>query len=82
MSTQTVRVRPATHAKLQKLAEQSGRTMPDVLDEAVEALRRQQLLDATNAAYAAIREDPVAWQEEIAERALWDNTLLDGLEDD
>lgn len=31
---------------------------------------------------AAARADPEVWAEELAERALWDSTLLDGLEDE
>lgn len=34
----------------------------------------------TNAAYAALRNDPQAWQEELAERAITEGTLADGLE--
>lgn len=82
MASETVRVRPATHAKLRQLADQSGRTMPEVLDDAVETLRRQQLFDAANAAYAKLRENPKAWQAEQAERQLWESTLRDGLEND
>jgi hypothetical protein len=33
-----------------------------------------------NAAYAALRADPVAWQQELAERAAWDVTLMDVFE--
>jgi hypothetical protein len=40
------------------------------------------LLDAMNAAYAALRNDPAAWPDELRERALWDETLADGLEDE
>lgn len=52
--------------------------------EAVESVedRRRRLFEETNRAYAAIRADPDAWQEELAERALWDATLLDGLDPD
>jgi hypothetical protein len=82
MASETVRVRPATHAKLRQLAKQTGRSMPEVLDDAVETLRRQQLFDAADLAYAKLREDPKAWQAELAERQLWDNALLDGLESD
>jgi hypothetical protein len=32
--------------------------------------------------FAALRADPEAWAEELAERALWDNTNADGLEDE
>ena len=35
-----------------------------------------------NAAYARLRRDPVAWAEELEERRLSENTLMDGLEDD
>jgi hypothetical protein len=49
-------------------------------------LRRKQrlaleLLDQANAAFARLKQDPQAWAEELAERALWESTLLDGLAD-
>jgi hypothetical protein len=31
-------------------------------------------------AYAALREDPVAWEQELAERGLLEGTLMDGLD--
>ena len=49
---------------------------------AVETLRRQTLLEETNRAYATLRGDPEQWKEEKAERAAWDATLSDGLEED
>lgn len=42
--------------------------------------RRRELLEQANRDYAALRADPEAWQAELAERALWETTLLDGLE--
>jgi predicted transcriptional regulator len=62
MASETVRIKPETHAKLKQLAAVSGRSMPDVLDDAVYALRRQRLLDETNEAYAALRADAKASQ--------------------
>lgn len=82
MPSETVRVKPATHAKLRLIAEQSGRSMPEVLDDAVETLRRRQLFEAADVAYAKLRENPKAWQAELAERQMWDNSLRDGLEND
>ncbi len=35
-----------------------------------------------NASFARLRRDPVAWAEELEERRLYENTLMDGLEDD
>jgi hypothetical protein len=54
--------------------------MQEILEQAVEQYRRQRLLAATNAAYAALRADPEAWQALKEERAAWDVTLADGLE--
>lgn len=77
----TVRIRPETHEKLQRLANETGQSMLVVLDQAVESLRRQRLLQETNRAFAALRSDPKAWQAELEEREQWDATLRDDLED-
>ena len=45
------------------------------------AIQPEAFLDEVNAAYARLRADPRAWEEELAERQLWDRTLADGLED-
>ena len=42
----------------------------------------QRFWDEYNAAYARLRADPEAWRAELQERALWDNTLMDGLDPD
>jgi hypothetical protein len=79
--TVTVRITPQTHETLKALAEQSGETMQAVLDRLVAQEREALFWQQTNAAYAALRADEAAWQAEIAERALWENTLMDGLDD-
>jgi hypothetical protein len=48
---------------------------------AVEVYRRQLLFDQADAAFAAWRADPAAWAEEQAERAAWDATFADGIEE-
>jgi hypothetical protein len=53
--------------------------MQEVVELAVEQYRRQRLLAATNAAYAALQADPAAMREVREERAAWDVTLGDGL---
>jgi hypothetical protein len=82
MSTGTVRIPAAVHQKLRQMAAQSGMSLSRTLEKAIEALRRQTLLEETNRAYAALRGDPKRWSEERAERAAWNATLADGLEDD
>jgi len=54
--------------------------MQSVLEHALEQYRRQQLLEATNAAYATLQTDAVAWADLERERMDWDQTLADGLE--
>lgn len=44
--------------------------------------RRQQLLQATNAAYAVLRSDPAAWAALQQEQASWDHTVGDGVADE
>jgi hypothetical protein len=43
--------------------------------------KHQQFLLAANKAYAELRSNPELWQDEIAERQLWEQTLNDGLEE-
>jgi hypothetical protein len=76
----TVRVSEETHSILREISEQRGQPMTEVLAEAVERLRHEDLLRRTNEAYAAVREDPEAWDEVMRERSEWDATLADGLD--
>ena len=60
----------------------SDEPMDTMIAEAVEKLRRERFMDEVNASFAALRADPVLWAKELEERALWENTRMDGLEDD
>ena len=79
MDTTTIRVTRKTRDELFELAQASGTTMQEVLAQAIEAYRGQRLLEAVNAAYAALKEDRVAWDEYREELADWDTSLRDGL---
>jgi hypothetical protein len=81
MTTTTIRVAVATRDALQDLARATGVSMQQVLDQALEQYRRRQILEATNAAYADLQKNPTAWAELHEERAEWDSTLMDGLEE-
>jgi hypothetical protein len=78
--TTTVRVTAKTHQHLRELASETNESIQDIVAKAVEAYRRKWFIDQTNAAYAALRADPVAWAEIEAERAILDGALADGLE--
>lgn len=79
MATTTIRVSHQTHAALREMACETGLTMLEVLERAVSSYHRQQQLEAINAAYASLRENPMAWHEAHEENAMWDTTLTDGL---
>lgn len=76
-----VRVSEKTHSTLQTLAREVGAPIGDVVDRAVELYRRQRIIEQANAAYAVLRADPEAWAEVQAERAAWESTVADGLEE-
>src|SRR6184192_1596408 len=80
MSAPTVRISEASHQILKELAEQTGQTMTDVLDKALDAYRRKLFFEQMDAGYAELRADPEAWAEHLAERKQWDATLMDGLD--
>jgi predicted transcriptional regulator len=71
----TVRINPESHRKLKLLAKESGASMPTVLEQAIETLRRQHFLDQASQAYGKLRHDKKAWAAEQAERKAWDKTL-------
>jgi predicted transcriptional regulator len=81
MASTTVRVSEHTHELLRTLAAATGEPLQKVLERAVESYRREQFFAELNAAYERLRADPVAWEEELAERAEWDAVLADGLDD-
>lgn len=80
MSTPTILISESSRRLLLELAEQTGQSMTDVLDKALDAYRRKLFFEQLNAGYAALRADPQAWAEELEERKLWDATLMDGLD--
>lgn len=77
-----VRIGKKTHEFLRDLGARRGVPMTQLVEEAVERLWREDLLRRGNEDYARLRADSEAWAEELAERRLWECTLMDGLEDD
>ncbi|MGI8647835.1 MAG: hypothetical protein DLM55_08180 [Acidimicrobiales bacterium] len=79
MST-TLRVSDETHQKIVKLAAVEGKRLQDVLGDAVNAYEHARFWDEFNQGYARLKADQNQWDEVLAERAIWDKTLRDGLE--
>ena len=81
MSSVNVRISSSSYHILKTLSQNKGQSMQSVIDQAIEDLRRRKMLEATNLAFSELRADNAAWQEEIDERGIWENTLSDGVED-
>jgi len=82
MGSTNMRVYDKTYSQIDKIAHQLKISKQEALDQAVESYRRELFLREANNAYAALRNDPEAWQNEKEERETWDYTIQDGLEDD
>lgn len=79
MSTTTVRINYQTWEHLKELAAFAGESMQDTLDKAIEEYRRKCFLEQANKAFAALKNKPDEWAEEVNERGTWDITNNDGL---
>ena len=54
--------------------------MQAILDDAIEQYRRDRFFRELNENYIRLQADPKAWEEELAERQLWDAANTDGLD--
>lgn len=67
MATTTIRVDTETHARLQALSKESGRSLIDTIREATEALRRQRFAHQVAAELEELRSNEDAWKAYLAE---------------
>jgi hypothetical protein len=77
MST-TIRVSEQTRDRFAKLADETGRPMTQLLDEAADALERRVFFGRFSARYEELRSDPRVWGEIEAERANEGGVVGDG----
>lgn len=68
----SVRIGRDDHETLKSLAETTDRSMADLMRDAIQDLKRKFVLEATNSAYQATREDEAASREDLAERETWE----------
>jgi len=82
MASATVRISLSARDTLRDLAGQTGETMQTILERAFEEYRRRRFLEEVSVAYAALRQNEAEWEAMKQEQAVWDVTLLDGLDRD
>jgi hypothetical protein len=80
MATQ-LRVNESTHATIRNLAQEFGESMQSIVEKAIERYKRELFLESLNEDFKHLRENEEAWNEELDERRLWENTLTDGVEE-
>ncbi len=80
MAGTSIVISERTLAKLEELASWAGVSAGEALEHAVNDQYDRKFWEAVDAGYAALRADPVAWEQMEAERKLWDGTLMDGLD--
>lgn len=76
-----VNISETTRETLLTLAKNSGETIQSILEKAIENYRRYLFLKQANQAFTELRENGTLWQEELAERQMWDRTIADGIEE-
>ena len=77
-----MRVDKTTRQTVEEIARRAGNSMQEVVAQAVEAYRRQIIVDEANFAYARLRADTDASQAFDREHGVWEQALGDGLHDD
>src|SRR5262245_38663309 len=80
MAGATIPIAETTLARLRELARWAGSSLDEALDQAIKDQCDRKVCDAVSAGEAALRADPKVWAEIEAERKLWDNTVMDGLD--
>jgi len=82
LKTQIVRISSETHSRLKAMASVSGETIGEILAKAVDAYRREMLLNDANRAFARLKEREELWKDEQNEREEWETALADALKKD
>lgn len=67
---------------IQEIVHETGESQVSVIEHAVLAYHREWRLQKINEAYAKLKGNKKAWNEELKERSVLEQTSEDGLEDD
>lgn len=82
-TTTTVRIGEDAHAVAQSLARETGASVREIVERAVNAYHGHWIIEQSNQAFERMqREDPEAWAGYQAETALFQNADMDGLTDE
>ena len=77
-NTTTIRVDLGTHERLVELSRAADTSLIQTVRDAAEALRRERYARRVRAEFAALRADPQAWQQYLADTEL--TAVTDGVD--
>lgn len=80
--TAIVKIRPATHARLQNIAKAQHRSMGEVVSDLIERYERDLFWDRVHEAVERLRADPEAWADYQREIDFFAGGDRDALEDE
>lgn len=67
---------------IQEIVHATGESQISIIEHAVLAYHREWRMQKLNEAYSKLQQNNQAWNEELKERSILEQTLEDGLEDD
>jgi len=79
MGATMVRLSAGAKARLQKLAAETGCSLTETVERAIDCFERKVFFDRLNRGYEELRADPEAWAAHRSEMGEWDVALNDGL---
>jgi len=77
-----IRISEEGHKILVELSKEEKKSMSAVLEEVLLAEKKRRFFESINAGYEELKKDPTSWQEELKERELFENTLMDSVKED
>lgn len=79
MKQTEIQIELKTFDLLNQLANENNLSIGELIDKMAFDFQKKLFWNKVNEAFANLKADEFAWQEELAERSLWENTLSDGL---
>lgn len=77
-----IRVSDRGHEILVGLAKEDKKSMSDVLEKVLLAEKRKRFFEGINQGYEELKNKENDWQQELEERELFANTLIDAIKDE
>jgi hypothetical protein len=82
VASTTIRISEKARDDARELARATGKSISGAVEEAIRRERRRLFFEHGRRAVEAVKADPRAMAEEAAELAIYENTLMDSLEDE